>query len=297
MNKRGDAQELVLSHTFVTVLALGVVLPMMLYYVYSVYEDTHFEKQYLAVNLALALDAVQSVNGNLDVIIAPQKFTDKFSYLITKNKVEVFEKEDEPGSGRYYFALRKDLNFQQEILQKNEEQVLPRITKLGNNLEVSDVNTLNSRKSIHTIECPAEETEVKKIFIKDTLLGTKFKDLLSQSYFIVNSENESDTNIITSSEDRKDGKNILKVYIADNKSERLACEVLNSIADKLLADFRIDLDGTSVVFVNKAHKTNPNFEYLTSQKTSVALVLPKLEKNVINSIPLFIKEAIDNARV
>ena len=109
LNKKGV--DTGLTQVFLIVLIV-IVLGYFLNYSREVSSNLVFEKQFLAVNLATVLEAVQAVDGNVDVLVVPQKVKDRFSYAVTKNKVEVFEKEEDVKKGVYYFALRKDLDFQ-----------------------------------------------------------------------------------------------------------------------------------------------------------------------------------------
>ena len=92
-----------------------------------------------------------------------------------------------------------------------------RIKKFGSNLEVSDFNTIEKAKSIHTIQCPAGKADIKKIFVADNTklkIEDKIKNLLQPDYLIANKEDEADTLLVV--RENKDGRSIAKAYISGN---------------------------------------------------------------------------------
>lgn len=128
-NKKGGIVEFILTPAFTTTLVLGLVLLYLLWFVNGISTKTTFERQYLARDLALLIDAALSVPGNLNIVYEPVKdFKSDFTFEVTREQVIVSDE----GSNSYPYSLRKNTKL------KSSPVKIPRIVKTGSELVISE---------------------------------------------------------------------------------------------------------------------------------------------------------------
>ncbi len=157
LNKKGDVPSFVLTPTFRTLLALGVVLLTLLYFVNGIGGSTKFERQYYSRDIALLIDTVLSLPGNSELLYSydkPESET-KFALKVDKEKVTL----KDIGENSFPYFLKKDTNFEPVTIEPSETNII-KITKSGNNLFVEnflgkkfseELNCYGSKESINSI--------------------------------------------------------------------------------------------------------------------------------------------------
>jgi hypothetical protein len=83
-------------------------------YIQSIYTDDTFEREYLAKDIALEVEAIQVPQGNS--VVAYRKDTNNYDFFFRENKVEVFESIDGQEPSAYLkavsgFSVYDDINF------------------------------------------------------------------------------------------------------------------------------------------------------------------------------------------
>src|SRR3990172_3678394 len=122
MNSKAQI-ELLYSVMEVLIAVLFLVTSLM--YVRSVATSQTFEKQFLATDLALALDTIQAASGNMVFVFQPQKkdFGTNYSYKITQGEVEVFLNASEGKKGRHFFAIDPLFEFRETELVYRDNMI------------------------------------------------------------------------------------------------------------------------------------------------------------------------------
>ncbi len=130
--KKANILDLVFTPTFVTVIVLGFFLLGMLNYIYGLAGDLSYEKQYLAVEHALLINALHALDGNAFVIY-PNRFNFSFSY--SKNSVKVFDSEGEKSTA--FIEDKNRLNVRHKDLLFKDTKITPIIfSKQGNDIVI-----------------------------------------------------------------------------------------------------------------------------------------------------------------
>ncbi|MBI5066546.1 hypothetical protein HZA97_10040 [Candidatus Woesearchaeota archaeon] len=135
-SKKGDVPSFVLTPTFRTLLALGVVLLTLLYFVNGIGGNTKFERQYYSRDIALLIDTVLSLPGNSNILYSydkPESET-KFTLKVDKEKVTM----KDVGENYFPYFLKKDTNFEPVTIEPSEPNII-KIIKSGNNLLIKNV--------------------------------------------------------------------------------------------------------------------------------------------------------------
>src|SRR3989344_3989237 len=98
-NKKANIADIVLTPLFITGIALGIVLLIILRSVYSIGSSDDFEKRFYAADAALLVDSMYSVRPDVALTV---DHNPKFQGTISQNKVTVFKKNKEDGKFFYF---------------------------------------------------------------------------------------------------------------------------------------------------------------------------------------------------
>jgi hypothetical protein len=104
MTKRGAVQELLVWPAFAIVLALGMLLPALFVLINEVSDPVEFEERFHSRNLALLIDAVQSVPPEINLNIK-YPLPDAFHAEITPFRVDVFTSSLQESSHFFYSRI------------------------------------------------------------------------------------------------------------------------------------------------------------------------------------------------
>ncbi|MBS3148892.1 hypothetical protein J4219_08495 [Candidatus Woesearchaeota archaeon] len=96
--KKGSIIDIVMQPLFVTMVALGIVLVILLRSVYSIGSSTGFEEQFYAVDAALLIDSIQAVRSDANLEV---KYGVPMGARVTSSKVEVASKSFPFSSSNY----------------------------------------------------------------------------------------------------------------------------------------------------------------------------------------------------
>ncbi len=110
MNKKANIMDIVLTPTFVTIVALGIVLLTLINAIYGITSSLEFERRFYAVDTALLLESLMALPKEANVAI-DYSWPINFGLNITAHKVRVYgggEKEFEYTVDPLYAVLYKD---------------------------------------------------------------------------------------------------------------------------------------------------------------------------------------------
>ncbi|MBW2992409.1 hypothetical protein KY345_04295 [Candidatus Woesearchaeota archaeon] len=165
-------------NVFIQIIISATILIALYGYVQAISSDDSFEKTYLARDLAITLEAIQTAQGN--TAIHYLKDTDYYTLKFTKDRLEVFSQTDQPEPPAYLrgistFEIDPNLEFQNITIRSYE--TYPTFTKTNNKLQILDpilpynlelygyenIDTKNEKLTI-----AAEESDIEDI-IKITI--------------------------------------------------------------------------------------------------------------------------------
>jgi hypothetical protein len=106
-------------------------------YIYAIYNDDYFEKEYLAKDIALEIEAIQVPQGNS--VISYTKDTNDYDFFFRDNGVEVFEAVDQKEPAAYLkaistFALYDNMHFRYSEPEIIGLKVKPVLLKTDNKI-------------------------------------------------------------------------------------------------------------------------------------------------------------------
>ncbi len=170
LGRRGTIVDLMLSPAFMLLVGLGIILIFLLGRIGAIGEDTAFQKDFLAKDFALLLDAVPAARGNLDVYFGPQKpefgnSPSAFRYSVRGHTVRVFEEENDPDAGMASFADASTAAVTDaELAPLGPQPVLPRILKMGGTVEITQAGAKRAPKLLH-LDCPVPRADLGSLVI------------------------------------------------------------------------------------------------------------------------------------
>lgn len=165
MDKRADLMDFVLSPTFATVVVMVMVLGYFLYFAFTLPGDLSFEKNFLAADTGLILDALPVFPGNIYLFYntQPTTFKRELSFHFDKNHAYVFEdesleKDPRRASKLYYQDKSFSYSTPKTILAK--EGSIIRFAKEANKISVSPASELG-KTNLYVMHCP--EADLSRI--------------------------------------------------------------------------------------------------------------------------------------
>lgn len=202
-------------------LLIGVVIFFAIFtYVQNIYTDDSFERDYIAKDLALAVDALQVPQGNTVMFYA--KDTDSYSFVFKDNRVQVFSMIDQPEPPAYLrgmsvFSVDRNFEFQDSELKTTGLAISPSIIKTDNMLYAAGPEEpynlgLYSYEDVNTSREPKDLifTGKDNLFVEalvrhlNSALGTVFLFSTNNPRFVI--LKSVDENIIYSPSDLKNRK-------------------------------------------------------------------------------------------
>lgn len=154
-SKRGEALDLLMHPAFVIFIAVFL-LVYLLWFIHGIGSDASYEKKFLATDLALTVDSLLASRDNVVLYYLPQakEYAPKFSYDFSKNIVTVFESsKNENDAGVYYFTSDPSVSFAPVSLKPSLPFILPKFSKVGRTLFVSDGNRKGSGANVYALPC------------------------------------------------------------------------------------------------------------------------------------------------
>lgn len=262
VKKRGFGKKAILGNVLfflIDLIILVIVFFLMLWYVDQVVESTTFEKNFLARDSALLIDALYASPGNIAIDYPQNTFW--FSFNFDKNKVEVYEAGSssirKPDS---YFIEDKNIKFEHKEIKperevENKESIIEKyftplsyfytsgpdleegtfvrliFGKIGKEIIVDEQGKIELEDKL--LECPDVKEDgtpagAQPVYIRPIINpGTLTQDE-------INSVRGASVSILTFLGDYPDENiNDIRAYISSSegkeKSKRLACLILNNI--------------------------------------------------------------------
>jgi hypothetical protein len=234
MHKRG---QLISYHALIELVLLIFIASAFFYFHKTVQENTVFEKSYVARDIALLLETVQAVPGEIIVYYNQPEFdVGKYNYDFSNNLFTVSE-ENIATSIYYSYFLDKTLTAPLPTFQHPAAFV---ISKTHSILEILEYASLKQENPALT--CPNYASTKKQQLSIAVVADSSTAQL--QNYLINNPTilfakkykepvEETDLVIVFSAES---GKTIEAYYpTGDEQSEKIACLLANSIFNEIIA--------------------------------------------------------------
>jgi len=332
--KKGEAMD-ILAHPGFVILVAVLVLLYLLWFIYGLGSDFTFEKKFLAADTALTVDAVLAAQGNVILYYLPQRadVSHGFMYRFEKNKVSVFEKENEKNAGVYFFTSHPDISINEKVLNLSSGSSLPMISLVGKKMDLADVNAEESPViNLYELPCPVQEFDygvvtldpahgysveekkgsvgvshgmlkeyvltreisaMAKILDKYNVIGRLTRDA---DFALPMSEREIEDCIVSVNIGEDDVVKAFVNYdsIRRDESLKLACELVNSVSSALVEN-NIPVEGVAVVPVIVENEKDEQLQILSYNKPSVVLEIGNI--HVDESFSENNKKAIASALV
>ena len=288
MNKRATFVDMIFSPLFETILALGVVLTYLLWFISSFASDVNFEKGFMATDIALSVDLMMLFPGNIDILYSPHisNYNNFFSFNFLKDKVEVFQDNNDKNKGIYYFSLKRNIGFKEKRLDFNSTDVTIRLSKVGNDFFVSDIDKELISFDSHQISCPSAKVNIPNRVIIDAGHGFNPTSTFSDTGFVVNNTKESEFNRQIAFSFFNTAKNFFNVELTrELEQSQTNPDIENSVSEQDRLNKINSIDGFFLSF-HLGNYNNKNFI-----KAFVALNKDfdksfKLACEIVNSISL-----------
>jgi hypothetical protein len=261
MNKRGGFVGFVLSPMFVTLIALGIVLVYMLWFVGGVGKSTTFEKNFLATDLALLIDTIPAMPqpGNLLVFYNPQrseKFKTTYGFRFLKNKAEVITADGDTRPGIAYYTSDPAMDAEERTFTHSDIMIVPVFVKHESGIAISDLNKRDYDYHRALLTCGTEDYRRPLAAVASHASGAAapIEQFIAQAFSGMQAGTPQST-IAVRIADAPAAKPVVKALVASTETpatRRLACELANQLV-KTLAKNDIEASGAAVVSVNPAH--------------------------------------------
>ncbi|MBI4918366.1 N-acetylmuramoyl-L-alanine amidase [archaeon] len=316
-NKKGGVVEFILTPTFTTLLALGIVLLYLLWFVNGTAAKTSFERQFLSKDLSLIIDTILSLPGNFNLLYSPHKpeFQGNFTFMFSNETVTV---KDEGENYNRYLG-RKDIILKPTTIIPSKEGTILKIIKTGDQIDVSNIyekkkvfdrqiNCYGTHKKINSFILDAGHLfnpeskyndpgfmneEVKEADLT-LILGQAIKNLAKDFTFeetrflerategkqagldtpisiterIEKIKNSQSDALVSLHFGNYDGKFYLKAFVHPKNFEenyKLACSVINEVAQGLYSEHDKEIDGLAVIPLNPDYSGDKNNKVLSAK--------------------------------
>jgi len=209
-------------------------------YIQNIYTNDSFEKRYLAKDLALAIEAIQTPQGN--TVINYAKDTDSYSIVFKDNRVEVFSRQDQPEPPSFLRGIsgfftdnsfrfeNTDLSYAgagiQPILIKTDNELIAAIPGMQYSTELYNIRAVDTSKEQKNYTFSADPEELED-YVKTTVSELNSQLEVSFTYY-----EENPDFIISESQE----ENI--IYVPASKTKRKLASI---IANKFIEQGKIVL--------------------------------------------------------
>lgn len=227
----------------------------------------------------IAFPYITKKNLKIEDVVIPVKGGDKSQIKFTKINDNIFID---------YKETKRNMN-KLECPKINKDEINNILIDYSNNPEDKDITRIIALRLFEELTPQPMITQNKNSPIREP--GNVIEDLILSSNVIIS--------IQTGKNDDKTVQNrqydFIKAYISHtsenkNKSEVLACNILNSLTEKLHVDFEIDGVAIIPIIPGQFPKKDPKNEMLNNNKTAILLEIGNIEKtdNIIkmNSIKI-----------
>lgn len=262
--KRGDLNLRVLLE----IMLLVAVVALFFYYHRNVQEDTLLTKSYVVRDVALLLETVQSVPGDVELYYSQPLFDiGAYHYKVNNNLFQIYEKEASVYGIYYPFFLNTNL-LQTFETTSFEEPAAFVLSKRNKELEVKEHGTIawtqeeeeEKKKEETVLSCPAvASTKTKKLRLVVIVEDPEESALAKvQTYLLENpkidfAKKESGELELVSATDlvlvlakqTERGTAVSVTVPADEQSEKLGCLLANSILSSF-SDATLSLETSDV---------------------------------------------------
>ncbi|MFW6449480.1 MAG: hypothetical protein ACOCZ6_00370 [Nanoarchaeota archaeon] len=234
LNKRGVKKSLwtIVDIVFITILILAV-FP----FINDVKEDTYFEKKFLSKDMALLLNTLQYVPGDVHLMYPDYAPYEDYVYNFEDEKVSVSESKEAIGGWSYLSFFYFDNTF----LIKNFDTVKEPSSIYFSKLEDS-VNIDTSMQGFGEVSCPkpsgAKIEEEGRVFIVEEKgrAGEIFNNIIDKSslYNEVPPESGVSVPVLLIIEAKESDKQSIGIHYLNKEKNTyaLACNIKNFLSEK-----------------------------------------------------------------
>ncbi|RMD58274.1 hypothetical protein D6825_01380 [Candidatus Woesearchaeota archaeon] len=211
-NRKGVDPSLFLEPLFVILIA-AVVFSLLFARLHDIGSSTSFEKQFFAVDIALAVDSLQALKPGINARV--EYLIPEFNVLLDDDSVLVYDSS--PEDARKFWITRDNvLSIKEGSVPKNRRFSL---FKSGNYFGIGDFD-------VNGVFCPEGRVDFKGSLDYDALseLGDSAVKIFS-----------GDVSIYARA---KETRPVLKVYFVGNSS-LLACRIVKELKDEAIEGFAI----------------------------------------------------------
>ncbi|VVB81068.1 Uncharacterised protein [uncultured archaeon] len=257
-NRRASVPDIILSPTFTTVIALGLVGLIILSSIYKLGSSTEFEKQIFSADIALLADSLYAVRPDVNLIIEYPAPT-QFGIKIEPRLVTVYQEKPEDGKSFWY---NEDKAYQFKYGAFPPKRKTPKITffKQGNTLGVltTNINTATPYCEIR----PHQKTSARIDYPAIAGIGQQPVDVATGNVQITAQALQ--------------GNPTATLYVNSNpESAQLACQ----IAQALFEEF--PMEGYAIIPLNPELLSPDDPRLKTAQNQNIAvfieLTLPAID--------------------
>lgn len=254
-SKRGNLTDLITQPIIKIIIIFLLIYPPLQLMINTVGDNKSFEKNFYARDIALLVDTLELLPGNM---IVDYTVKEEFDFELDENEVRVYEKGIDLYFGRYGFIEDKNIKIDYKkisiILEKGEEEKRLIFSKLGNEINFNEKGI--SSEKISKISCSDIGTKgdikKKKVYLDG---DEKINGYLRNSHFINQVVTEvKDADLVLSVNKEE---NDARVYINDNsankeKSRKLACLILNQFSQYFEnTQIMLDISGKDILNTNR----------------------------------------------
>ncbi len=239
--KRGDLNLRVILE----IVLLVAIVALFFYYHRNVQEDTLLTKSYVVRDVALLLETVQSVPGDIELYYSQQLFDiGAYKYKLTNNLFQIYEKEDSVYGIYYPFFLDTGLlqTFETSSFEEPAAFVLRKVNK---EVEVKEHGTIEWEHE-KELQCPAvASTKTRKLSLVVVVEDAEENTLENVQTYLLDPNNlkidfkkkKSGEDALTSATDlvlvlakeTESGTAVSVTVPDDEQSEKLGCLIANQI--------------------------------------------------------------------
>lgn len=173
MNHSGQTGINLALNVFIQLIIVISIFLAIFTYVQNIYTDDSFERSYIAKDIALALEAIQTPQGNTQLYYT--KDTNSYTFLFEKDIIKVFNAVDQPQPPPFLiaassFSVDESLGFKDSELKYTGAEVHPVLVKTNNQILAAMPGTDYNMK-LYT----SKKTDTSKE-PKDLIFSTDSKD-------------------------------------------------------------------------------------------------------------------------
>lgn len=158
MNTKGQEAINTVLNVFIQLVVVLLVFFGIFTYVQDTYTDDTFERTYIAKDIALALEAIQTGQGNS--VLLYEKDTNSYTFNFAKDFMQIYNAVDNPNPSPYFrttasYSVDRNFKFSNLTLDYMGIEIHPTLVKTNNKLNVfestADYNLkLYSYKDVNT---------------------------------------------------------------------------------------------------------------------------------------------------